>query len=292
MIKETNSFPKIIYSFWMQGRENAPEIIRINFDRWERLNPDYKVIILDKDSSRPYLEGFSFDVYTLTPQTISDILRLRLLAQTGGVWADAGMYPSVPLSHWLEHRMIEHSFFAFSGGRKDNHLSSSFLVARTDCNIIKKWHALMMRYWFMPRIAIHQEILGPKERPKIYVPENINQELGLPDMKPTTHYPYFWVHYLFGYLVFNDPDFVTEWKAIPDNSTYPGPIIFNHMYFGRRLPYGKNNRKNRIKWRICQFFFDYFKNPYLKWVLRRYPLHLLNWREPDYNLKLMRKLRV
>ena len=41
MVNETAEFPKIIYILWLQGRENAPELVRINFERWAWLNSYY-----------------------------------------------------------------------------------------------------------------------------------------------------------------------------------------------------------------------------------------------------------
>ncbi|MCA8833514.1 MAG: LicD family protein, partial [Proteobacteria bacterium] len=105
------SIPNKIYAFWMQGRENAPELVRMNLDRWEQLNPDYELIVLDKETAQPYLADFPIDPNKLTVQTFSDILRVRLLAQTGGIWTDASVYPVKPLSKWLHTHMEKYTFF-------------------------------------------------------------------------------------------------------------------------------------------------------------------------------------
>ncbi len=55
----TEFMPKRIYTLWLQGSDNAPDIVRINFDQWERLNPDYKLIVLDEKTAAPYLKDFS-----------------------------------------------------------------------------------------------------------------------------------------------------------------------------------------------------------------------------------------
>ncbi|MEJ2298623.1 MAG: capsular polysaccharide synthesis protein, partial [Woeseiaceae bacterium] len=43
--------PKIIYSYWHQGREAAPPLVRTCMERMEALNPEWQVRILDKDSA-------------------------------------------------------------------------------------------------------------------------------------------------------------------------------------------------------------------------------------------------
>jgi mannosyltransferase OCH1-like enzyme len=40
--------PKTIYSLWLQGMQEAPEIVRAGLARWAALNPDYELRILDR----------------------------------------------------------------------------------------------------------------------------------------------------------------------------------------------------------------------------------------------------
>ncbi len=203
MTNKTTKFPKIIYAFWMQGRENVPEMVRINFDRWERLNPDYKLIVLDKETARPYVKGFPIDAYKLTVQAFSDILRARILAQNGGIWIDATLFPVIPLSKWLDAHLAGHTFFAGNSDCDQVPITSWFIVASKGDDTIKKWNDLIARYWFMER-----------EHKAISLDKNPMDAMRLDDFSATSHYPYFWVHHLFAHLLKTDAQTAAIWKDI------------------------------------------------------------------------------
>ncbi len=276
-----------IYSLWLQGRENAPELVRINFDRWERLNPDYELVVLDKTTAQPYLADFPIDPNKLTVQTFSDILRVRLLAQTGGIWTDASVYPVKPLSKWLHTHMQRQTFFAYTNpSRYHMPIGSWFLVAREDCPMIKKWNDLITRYWFMERTAIHQEKNGADERGEFYFPADIDAEMGLLDMRPTPGYPYFWVHHLFGHLLRHDADFADQWDAITDNNYLPAITLDNlhqNIFF-----YPRKNIATSFYWKAHKLGLRYFNYTYTRWLLSRANMHKLNWRCKTYPLKMLK----
>ena len=108
----TRAVPPIIYSMWLQGVDQAPPIVRLNFERWERLNPGYRLKVLegaDVGLRRAFLPRYSKE---LGPQALSDVVRAYFLMATGGIWVDASVYPAVPLDEWLPSRMTSSGFFA------------------------------------------------------------------------------------------------------------------------------------------------------------------------------------
>ncbi len=279
--------PKIIYSLWMQGSDNAPDIVRINFDQWERLNPDYKLIVLDEKTAAPYLKDFPIDASALTPQTFSDILRVSVLAQTGGVWVDATVYPTMPLSRWLDRAMRGQTFFAYDNPHLYHMpVTSWFLAAREHCPMIAKWNDLIRRYWFMPRVAIHQENLTDEKRPDIYLPADIEAEMGLPDMRPTAGYPYFWLHHLFSHLLRYDSDFADQWKARYPMDYVPATALQN-IYLNRFF-YRTKTRRNKKRWVRHRAAFLLCRPLYLRRLLKRAPMQKLDWRYKKYPLNLLR----
>ena len=42
--------PKIVYSYWHQGRDEAPALVRTCMERMEALNSDWEIRILDEQS--------------------------------------------------------------------------------------------------------------------------------------------------------------------------------------------------------------------------------------------------
>ena len=196
--------PKRIYSLWMQGEENAPELVKRNWQRWQRMNPEYELIILDKESSLAYLTDFPFDVSALPVQAYSDIIRLTLLMRYGGIWTDATVFPVKPLSQWLPMALEENGFFAYDRGLQDPRpISSWFLVATVDSLIMKKWYDLMRAYWFMPRsLDTTRDIYSAIAN------------MRLDDLAPTPHYPYFWVEHLFAHLLKTDEACADAWDKV------------------------------------------------------------------------------
>ncbi len=200
--------PKRIYSLWMQGAKQAPKLVKRNWQRWQQLNPEYELIILDKESSLAYLTDFPFDVSTLPVQAYSDIVRLTLLVRYGGIWTDTTVFPVKPLSQWLPEVMDENDSFAHDRGLTNPMpISSWFLVARPNSVIIKKWYDLMRAYWFMSRSL-------DTTRDVYYVAENPSADMRLDDLAPTPHYPYFWVHHLFAHLLKTDEAFASIWDRV------------------------------------------------------------------------------
>ncbi len=284
MVNETAEFPKIIYTLWLQGSDNAPDIVRINFDQWERLNPDYKLIVLDEKTAAPYLKDFPIDASALTPQTFSDILRVAVLAQTGGVWVDASVYPTMPLSRWLDRAMRGQTFFAYDNPHLYHMpVTSWFLAAREHCPMIAKWNDLIRRYWFMPRVAIHQENLTDEKRPDIYLPVDIEAEMGLPDMRPTAGYPYFWLHHLFSHLLRYDSDFADRWEARYRMDYVPATALQN-IYLNRFF-YRTQTRENKKRWARHRAAFLLCRPLYLRRLLNRAPMQ--NWTGGIKNIRLI-----
>ncbi len=88
--------PRKIFSLWVQGEELAPPIVRMNFDRWQALSPSFDLEVLSGNE----LDSWIHDTPAareISIQAKSDILRIRLLSEYGGIWIDASVFPVVPL---------------------------------------------------------------------------------------------------------------------------------------------------------------------------------------------------
>lgn len=90
---------KIIWTLWMQGYENAPELVKCTIDsirKFAELN-GFQFILLEKDTIEKYIEfpkliKKKMDLGIIDYTKISDILRVSLLAKYGGTWVDATIY--------------------------------------------------------------------------------------------------------------------------------------------------------------------------------------------------------
>jgi len=192
--------PKTIYSLWLQGREAAPDLVRFNFERWEALNPDYRLKVLDRHGVLDLFEGVDLPIRDLPTQALSDVVRARLLCDDGGVWVDASVVPLKPLSQWLDDALTEAGFFAFERPGPDRPISSWFLAATPQNLIFRAWWKQIERFWSKPRRLIQ----GIPADPVASVSPNGATE--------DDQFPYFWFHYLFQYLLESDMEFAETWN--------------------------------------------------------------------------------
>ena len=184
--------PKIIWIYWEQGWDNAPEIIKQCKKSWIEKNPNWKVNVLDGSSVSRYvdLEKYSF-LKREYIQAFSDILRINLLEKYGGVWVDATTFCSKPLDEWLPTVMTS-GFFAFAKPGCDRLVSSWFLSTATDNTIVKEWTELTEVYW-----------------------ESRNK----PD-------DYYWFHYLFEKVLNKNSETRNLYEKMPYVSSYGSFVIF------------------------------------------------------------------
>ena len=93
---------KIIWQYWHQGAENAPQLVKECLASVKRFNPEYEVKLLTFETAGEYVE-LPQKYYDLVRQKkikiafFSDMLRLNLLRKYGGVWVDATILLTSPL---------------------------------------------------------------------------------------------------------------------------------------------------------------------------------------------------
>jgi hypothetical protein len=143
---------KTIWMCWLQGEDSSsmPLLNRECVKRWRDFNSDWNVKVLSYDNIANYAPEF-FDIKAKNEkphpfQRQADLLRKQLLSRYGGVWADASLYPTMPLSAFYDKIVNETNFFAyrFSPRRKcikgAREIVNWFLVARESHNyLIDKW---------------------------------------------------------------------------------------------------------------------------------------------------------
>ena len=77
---------------WFQGWDSAPEIVQLCLESWKYHNPEWDIVLLDKGNIKQYVDLDKVLPKTFmenTPAGYSDVLRIALLKEYGGVWADA-----------------------------------------------------------------------------------------------------------------------------------------------------------------------------------------------------------
>ncbi len=144
--KETSfiktGFPKIIWVYWED--EEIPEYIQKIINKTASLNKDYKLNLLHKGMIKEYLPNFIIEG-EMPIANKTDLLRLMLLYEYGGVWVDATtiFYENFV---WLE-KAFEEVDYDLIGYYKETStkdfnypvIESWFLSSKPKNPLIKRW---------------------------------------------------------------------------------------------------------------------------------------------------------
>lgn len=91
--------PKIIWWLWLQGLDQAPELVRVCLKSLRNNFPDYDIKIITNENIKQYID-LPEEIYNkhnsgwISNAFYSDIIRLSLLAKYGGIWMDSTVYCS------------------------------------------------------------------------------------------------------------------------------------------------------------------------------------------------------
>lgn len=208
MTRET-AVPQHIYALWMQGEDHAPPLVKMCLRRWRRLNPDYKLVVLDRKDVEEVLHEFPVRISDLPAQALSDVVRIKLMSDRGGVWVDATVFPIRPLKVWLPEA-ANSGFFAFEGYRKPLAVDSWFLAARPGHLIPSLWWDLVEKYWRKPRklLDLHGDnwLFNYNFDPLSF--------FGSAEFHERDSYPYYWFMYMFSHLLHTSNDFSVAWAQV------------------------------------------------------------------------------
>ncbi len=146
----TSSFNKVIFGYWHQGRNNAPDAITRCWNLWTRMNPGWEVRILEWADVEARMSELGIHAANMSLNGIANIVRIDRLAEEGGVWVDAYTVPLRPLDNWLP-ALMPSGFFAFHDPHRKRLSANWFLASIKAHSLSVAWRDEMIRYWRTPR---------------------------------------------------------------------------------------------------------------------------------------------
>lgn len=153
MVYDINN-SKTVWLFWAQGWENAPWLQKQVAESWEINNPGWKIMKLCMNNLPTYVNDAPYIYDTnkqISKQALSDIVRLSLLKNHGGIWADSSMLCMQPLNGWVHKAITASGFWMYAGhgaGMEPmNGPASWFIVSVKDSYLIRKWKEACDVYW-------------------------------------------------------------------------------------------------------------------------------------------------
>lgn len=151
--------PKVVWFSWLQGMEQAPDIVKVCLRSQRRHLMGYEFRIVDLTNYHNWVQlpqyvEEKFRKGLIPPALFSDLLRLALLKQYGGVWMDASVYCSgfgneKLRERWEQIMGSELTLFRyFQRGRKEAvGLSTWFFAAIPQQPVISIVLDMLLAYW-------------------------------------------------------------------------------------------------------------------------------------------------
>ena len=142
-----------VWVCWLQGMENAPELVQKCWQSLQRQLADREIVLLTEDNYKDYVTfpvhiQEKIDSGIISRTHFSDLLRLELLINHGGTWIDA----TVLCTDTPPAYMLDSDLFLFQNLKPglDGHclsISSWFMTACTNHPILLLTRHLLYTYW-------------------------------------------------------------------------------------------------------------------------------------------------
>lgn len=228
--KTEENTPKIIWILWLQGFENAPEIVKRCAETWKNANESWRVVKIDRESLKEYVSIkriLDVNGKNIEKSDISDAVRIKLLSKYGGVWVDSTCICQRPLDTWL-HKYMNSGFFAFSEPTKDREIASWFLASEKENHLTDELRKRYVGYFQKNEFDKQNTDIGRFIKMKLEGALNINKKMPMlwfsfPIKKLLKIYPYFAFHYKFSETYMKDEKARLIWENTPKYSA-DGPL--------------------------------------------------------------------
>lgn len=182
------SLNKTIWLLWLQGWEDAYWLNKQVAESWQIQNPDWKIEYVTLSNLSNFVKDIDY-IYdprkNISHQAKSDIIRLSLLKNHGGVWADATMLCLQSLDDWVEDAVSPSGLWMYRGPGADLDKkygpASWFILSVKEGYMITRWKEQCDFFWNKNNLTNN----------------------------------YFWIDSLFRGLLENDAQFRELWSKTP-----------------------------------------------------------------------------
>lgn len=151
-----------IWICWWQGEENCPEIIQCCINSVRKNSNGHEVILINKENYNKYIKMPDYILDKLNRNMItithfSDLLRVSLLDEYGGLWVDASLY----LSGEISYDIFKKEFFTrkitnYVGENVAQGRWSAYLFGGApNCILFSFLREVFLKYWENNNILIN-----------------------------------------------------------------------------------------------------------------------------------------
>ncbi len=139
-----------VWICWLQGIDNAPDIVKVCYQSIKKWMPDRKIHVIDQNNLFEYVKLPDYIINKwkkgiISNTLFSDFVRLSVLTQFGGIWVDATVLMTGKLPDYIKNA----DFFMYQSNDYDvTKIGESwFIKANAHNRILQVTLDLMNEYW-------------------------------------------------------------------------------------------------------------------------------------------------
>ena len=143
-----------IFILWLQGWDKAPWLQKRVLESWRINNKGWNIELLDFNNLNNYVSDIDYIYHKkkkISLQAKSDIIRLSILKNIGGIWADSTLLCMQPLENWVYDAIEKSGFWMYHGHGYglDSNLgpASWFIVSERNNYNIASWKKKCDLFW-------------------------------------------------------------------------------------------------------------------------------------------------
>lgn len=144
---------KIIWFSWLQGLDNAPEIVRVCYESLKQHLADFEIKVIDGNNMNDYVELpvhilDRWEKRQIPSANFSDLLRLELLIRYGGTWIDATVL-CTGKEHTEEYLDADLFMFQYTrpGSVEWGGIGNWFITSCTNNEVLMVLRDMLYSYW-------------------------------------------------------------------------------------------------------------------------------------------------
>lgn len=147
-----------IWFCWLQGLEQAPDVIKVCYNSILRNLPNYELILIDNENWKEYVELPKYIIEKwvkeiIPPANFTDLLRLQLLIHYGGSWIDSTVLCTgiTPQNEEYTRPYLNADLFVFQytqpGSNLYSGISNWFITSCTNNEMLMVLRDMLYAYW-------------------------------------------------------------------------------------------------------------------------------------------------
>ena len=144
---------RTIWVYWKQGLQNAPDLVKKCINSIHNCSGEYDVIVLDEKNLSNYIAMPDFinekhNKGIIKEALFSDLLRISLIIQYGGIWCDATCFWTKSMPSYVDNA----PFFMFSESLMMSNItpivgSNWFIKGKKNDVLLTKTRNCLFHYW-------------------------------------------------------------------------------------------------------------------------------------------------